>query len=59
MPFVRVSGISGLVFEPPTEQRKRKKHICTDCFLCQWCSDERCALCLKRRVCERQGKKKK
>jgi hypothetical protein len=23
-----------------------KKHPCPDCFHCQWCSDERCRLCL-------------
>lgn len=25
-----------------------KKHPCPDCSYCQWCSDERCALCLKK-----------
>jgi hypothetical protein len=25
-----------------------KKHACPDCGFCQWCSDERCGLCLKR-----------
>lgn len=24
-----------------------KKHPCPDCQVCQWCSDERCRLCLK------------
>jgi hypothetical protein len=24
-----------------------KKHPCPDCQCCQWCSDERCRLCLK------------
>nr|WP_224746792.1 hypothetical protein [Pelovirga terrestris] len=24
-----------------------KKHPCPDCRQCQWCSDERCRLCLK------------
>jgi hypothetical protein len=23
-----------------------KKHLCPDCEFCQWCSDERCRLCL-------------
>jgi hypothetical protein len=23
-----------------------KKHPCPDCTFCQWCSDERCRLCL-------------
>ena len=24
-----------------------KKHPCPDCRMCQWCSDERCRLCLR------------
>lgn len=27
---------------------KGKKHPCPDCTFCQWCSDDRCALCLKK-----------
>ncbi|HLE87563.1 MAG TPA: hypothetical protein VI727_07840 [Candidatus Brocadiaceae bacterium] len=23
-----------------------KKYLCDDCFSCQFCSDERCAICL-------------
>lgn len=23
-----------------------KKHPCRDCRMCQWCSDDRCRLCL-------------
>lgn len=26
---------------------EEKKHPCPDCRSCQWCSDERCRLCLK------------
>ncbi|PLX73794.1 MAG: hypothetical protein C0614_12630 [Desulfuromonas sp.] len=26
---------------------KGKKHPCSDCRQCQWCSDDRCRLCLK------------
>ena len=25
-----------------------KKHPCPDCVCCQWCSDDRCRLCLKQ-----------
>jgi hypothetical protein len=25
-----------------------KKHPCPDCRFCQWCSDVRCAACLRR-----------
>ncbi len=24
-----------------------KKHPCPDCRMCQWCSDDRCRLCLR------------
>ena len=24
-----------------------KKHPCPDCKMCQWCSDDRCRLCLR------------
>lgn len=26
-----------------------KKHPCPDCGYCQWCSDDRCRLCLNRK----------
>lgn len=26
-----------------------KKHPCRDCGYCQWCSDDRCRLCLNRK----------
>lgn len=26
---------------------EEKKHPCPDCKMCQWCSDDRCRLCLK------------
>ncbi len=26
---------------------EKKKHPCADCHHCQWCSDDRCHLCLK------------
>ncbi|MDD2736038.1 MAG: hypothetical protein PHF56_19055 [Desulfuromonadaceae bacterium] len=31
-----------------------KKHPCSDCFSCQWCSDERCRLCLGQICCRRR-----
>ncbi|NMC74111.1 MAG: hypothetical protein GYA56_07115 [Geobacteraceae bacterium] len=27
---------------------EKKKHPCPDCRCCQWCSDSRCGVCLKR-----------
>ncbi|HEY1405583.1 MAG TPA: hypothetical protein VF857_03150 [Spirochaetota bacterium] len=49
MPFVRIEGEEGLFFVP--EESETKKHPCPDCYSCQWCADERCALCLKRAKC--------
>jgi len=31
-----------------------KKHPCSDCTFCQWCSDDRCRLCLNREGCCRR-----
>jgi len=31
-----------------------KKHPCPDCTYCQWCSDDRCRLCLKKNSCCRR-----
>jgi len=31
-----------------------KKHPCPDCTFCQWCSDDRCALCLRTDSCCRK-----
>jgi hypothetical protein len=28
-----------------------KKHPCPDCQCCQWCSDDRCRLCLRSNQC--------
>lgn len=28
-----------------------KKHPCPDCHACQWCSDDRCRLCLRSASC--------
>jgi hypothetical protein len=48
MPFVEMPGVTGLVWQPEKQPSEEKKHPCADCFSCQWCDDERCALCLKR-----------
>ncbi|MDD2900419.1 MAG: hypothetical protein PHI31_17120 [Desulfuromonadaceae bacterium] len=34
-----------------------EKHPCPDCSCCQWCSDERCRVCLSRGGC--RGRKKR
>jgi hypothetical protein len=31
-----------------------KKHPCPDCDCCQWCSDDRCRVCLKNSSCGRK-----
>ena len=31
-----------------------KKHPCPDCAMCQWCSDDRCRLCLRDQQCCRR-----
>ncbi|PLX89476.1 MAG: hypothetical protein C0619_11210 [Desulfuromonas sp.] len=30
-----------------------KKHPCPDCSHCQWCSDDRCRLCLRTDCCKK------
>lgn len=45
MGFIRMKGVAGLVFVPD-EDAGPKKHPCPDCRFCQWCSDNRCGLCL-------------
>lgn len=34
--------------------REAKKHPCPDCTFCQWCSDDRCRMCLGQKGCGRQ-----
>ena len=49
MAFVRMKGIEGLLYVP--DQDGPKKYPCADCHFCQWCSDNRCSLCLNRKAC--------
>ena len=53
MGFVRIEGFKGLVYVPE-QKGGLKKHPCPDCYSCQFCSDERCALCRKLKC---RGKK--
>ncbi len=32
----------------------KKKHPCPDCKMCQWCSDDRCRLCLQSGTCRKK-----
>ena len=58
MPYKRLKGIKGLVYVPEQNGSDRK-HQCKDCFCCQWCSDNRCGLCLKGRQRQKACRKKK
>ena len=46
MAFVKIKGFKGMMYIPE-ESESPKKHPCADCFSCNFCSDERCDLCLK------------
>ncbi len=52
MPFTKVRGLVGMVFEPP-HAGAPKKHPCPDCFSCQFCSDDRCRVCRRKKRCQR------
>lgn len=45
MPFTRVPGLIGKVFVPEKPTGACRKHDCPDCYACQMCSDDRCAVC--------------
>jgi hypothetical protein len=51
MAFIRMKGVEGLVYVPQ-DDGGLKKHPCEDCYFCQWCSDNRCDLCLKAKSCK-------
>ncbi len=48
MPFVLIPDMPGKLFVPEQQDDSKKKYPCKDCSSCLHCSDERCALCLKR-----------
>jgi len=54
MAFVRMKGIAGLLYVPD-ENGGAKKHPCRDCFHCQWCSDNKCGLCLHGEACSKHS----
>ena len=56
MPFITKEGIKGKIFVPD-EKTIIKKHPCKDCFYCQFCSDEKCSLCLKKKAADDTSKK--
>lgn len=58
MAFERVKGVPGLLYVPD-DAGDEKKHRCADCHFCQWCSDERCKLCLGNKACAKKRRRAK
>lgn len=56
MGFIRMPGVPGQIYVPDEEGKGLKKFPCPDCFSCQWCSDNRCDLCRKRKACSPSGR---
>ena len=52
MSFVSVPGLKGKVYVPEKPQEGLKKHPCKECYFCQFCSDDRCNVCLGSKKCE-------
>jgi hypothetical protein len=44
MPFTTVRGLKGKVYVPDQPKEGSRKHSCKDCYSCQLCSDDRCAV---------------
>ena len=55
MPFIKLPGIEGWVYEPEKKSGSQKKHDCQDCFYCQMCSERRCVSCRKEKFGECTG----
>jgi hypothetical protein len=51
MAFVKLPGVTGKVYAPEAVTLRPRKHACKDCFHCQICSDDRCAVCRSRSAC--------
>jgi hypothetical protein len=45
MAFVKLPGSIGKLYVPEAHTAQAPKHPCPDCFCCQRCGDERCAVC--------------
>jgi hypothetical protein len=54
MPFQKLPDNRGMIYVPECSSNK-KKHLCPDCFSCQWCGNERCRVCKGKQA---KGKKK-
>ncbi len=49
--FVEIKGMKAKLFVHEKQDNSEKKHKCDDCFQCQWCDDDRCRACLKKKKC--------
>lgn len=47
MPFEKIPGLPGKVYIPVCQPDALNKNRCRDCFSCQFCSENRCQVCLK------------
>jgi hypothetical protein len=52
MQFKKLPGNRGMVYVPAPRGGKRK-HLCRDCFSCQWCGNERCRACREKACLKR------
>ncbi len=46
VPFIKKSGLKGMLWVPEADDTTKKKYRCKDCFSCQMCGDNRCSVCL-------------
>ena len=44
-----MKGAEGLLYVPT--KTGSEEASCEDCHFCQWCSDNRCSLCLDQKSC--------
>ncbi len=58
MAFKQLPDNKGMIYVPEPEANSQKKHPCSECFSCQWCSNERCALCRTKKCCKKKEKDK-
>jgi hypothetical protein len=57
MKYRSIPGFEGLVYQPDCQEPCKKKHDCQDCFNCQMCGDERCEICIDKKMRRLKTKK--
>ncbi len=45
MPFIRIPGSPGRFYVTASKPVLHRRFACTDCRVCQWCSEVRCRAC--------------